>query len=82
LREQLKIKLSRPDSSVYEKDKVESFIDRINELINKIDPDIDTTDLEDFKKLIELNKSYDSRDSWYIEDMESKINKYNEDLPF
>lgn len=78
----MKIKLSRPDSSVYEKDKVESFIDRINELINKIDPDIDTTDLEDFKKLIELNKSYDSRDSWYIEDMESKINKYNEDLPF
>jgi len=78
----LKIKLYRSGSSIYEKDKVEAFVTRINELIDKIDPDIDITDLENFKRIIELTKSYDSRDLWCIEDMESKIDKYNEDLPF
>lgn len=76
------VRMYRSDNSVYEKDKVEAFIQRINDLINKVDPDIDTTDLEDFKKLIIFGKCYDSKDLWYIEDMESKIDKYNEDLPF
>jgi hypothetical protein len=72
----------RSGSSIYEKEKIEEFINRIDELINKIDPDIDVSELENFKKLVILSKSYDAKDIWYIEDMESKINKYAEDLPF
>ncbi len=79
----MKIRLYRPENSFYEKTAVENFVKRIEDLISKIDADIDTTDLENFKKLIEINKSYDSRDVWYLEDLESKINKYQgEDLPF
>jgi len=78
----MKIKMYRPDNCIYEKEKVEEFIERIDILISKIPPDMDISELDNFKQLILLNKSYDNKDVWFIDSIEEKLNKYEEDLPF
>jgi len=78
----MKIKMYRPDNCIYEKEKVEEFIERIDILIFNLPPDMDASELENFKQLILLNKSYDNKDVWFIDSIEEKLNKYEEDLPF
>jgi len=78
----MKIRMYRPDNCIYEREKVEEFIDRIVTLISKMPPDMDVSELENFKQLILLNKSYDNKDVWYIDSIEEKLTKYEDDLPF
>lgn len=80
-----KITIKNNDGSVYDVIKVQEFINRIDDLLLKIDPDIDTSELESFKNLIISSKSYTHKDAWYLEELEDQVSKYinNEnDLPF
>jgi hypothetical protein len=78
----MQITLYNRDGTETNSNKVNDFIQRINNLISSIDLDIDTSDIYNLKLLIENQKCYNSKDVWYIEDMEDKINKYKSDLPF
>lgn len=79
----MKVKIFRAGNEIYEKEKVDEFLERIDELINKCENlDIDAQELIDFKKLVKLNNSYSPKDTWYIQEVEEKLDKVEEDLPF
>lgn len=79
----MKIRLYRPDNTFYDRESVNKFIERINNIINESSPEIGMTELENFKDKIILNKYYDTKDIWFLESLEEKINKENkDDLPF
>ena len=79
----MKVKIFRAGNEIYEKEKVDEFLERIDELINKCENlDIDAQELIDFKKLVKLNNSYSLKDTWYIQEVEEKLDKVEEDLPF
>lgn len=68
------------------KDKVESFVERIDTLLMDLQCyDIDTEELERCKEGIIRSNCYGQRDIWFIEDTEEKIQQYinnEDDLPF
>lgn len=79
----MKIKIFRAGNEIYEKAKVDEFLERIDELIGRCENlDIDTQELIDFKKLVKLNNSYSPKDTWYVQEVEEKLGKVEEDLPF
>ena len=71
---------------IFEKDKVKDFVQRIENLIVDLSSvDMDFTELEQLKQSVISNKCYNSKNIWYLEEIENKVNIYRGDegdLPF
>lgn len=78
----MNIKLYRSYDTITDKEKIKSFLDKIDILICK--SDTFANELQIFKEQIINKKYYDFKDIWYIEDVEYRINNGDivGDLPF
>ena len=66
---------------IVNKEAVSQFIEKIDNLISKIDPSIDITELESLKRRVVVQKMYDHTDIWTVESIEDSLSK-QQDLPF
>jgi hypothetical protein len=80
------VRLYNNGDYIFDKDKVNNFIIRIDNLIQSLNmEDIDTTELNNLKQLINLAKCYDSKNIWYVEQTEDALEQHLNnlrDLPF